>query len=284
MGEGEGVQEFGHSHAERPLDDRTPGSPWYGVDLVRIESALLAAKELVERFTPRATTAQRKSNFDPVTEADLALDSLLKERLLDVGEGWLSEETQDERRRLDLAKVWVVDPLDGTKEFVAGIPEWSVSVGLVENGVAVAGGILNPLTGFLALGASGVGCRLNGIDAVPSDTASLEQATILASRTEVDRGEWDHWAKSGLQIQPMGSVAYKLARVACGLADATWTLVPKNEWDVAAGVALVKASGGRVVSSDGSEPRFNQASSLLPGLIASGPNLFDTLKRALLAA
>jgi myo-inositol-1(or 4)-monophosphatase len=219
-----------------------------------------------------------------VTEADLALDHLLKERLLDVGEGWLSEETQDRRERLGLERVWVVDPLDGTKEFVAGIPEWCVSVGLVESGVAVAGGIFNPSAGFLALGALGAGCRLNGVGVAPSKTAILERATILASRSEIDRGEWDHWAASSIHVRPMGSVAYKLARVACGLADATWTLVPKNEWDVAAGVALVNASGGRVVSIDGTEPRFNQVSPLLPGLIASGANLFDTLMRTLLAA
>lgn len=253
-------------------------------DLVRIESALLAARNLLEGFAAGAIASTRKVNLDPVTEADLALDRLLRELLVDIGEGWLSEETRDDRSRLRQKRVWVVDPLDGTKEFVAGIPEWCVAVGLVEDGVAVAGGVLNPSAGFLALGAKGAGCSLNGIGATTSDMATLEHATILASRSEVDRGEWEQWTTSGLDVQPMGSVAYKLARVACGLADATWTLVPKNEWDVAAGVALVNASGGRVVSIDGNEPRFNQASSLLPGLIASGPKLFSTLTRTLLAA
>jgi myo-inositol-1(or 4)-monophosphatase len=253
-------------------------------DLVRIETALLAAGNLLENFSAGAIASTRKVNLDPVTAADVALDRLLRELLVDIGEGWLSEETRDDRSRLSLNRVWVVDPLDGTKEFVAGIPEWCVAVGLVEDGVAVAGGILNPSAGFLALGAEGAGCSLNGIRAATSDTATLEHATILASRSEVDRGEWEYWIKSGFQVRPMGSVAYKLARVACGLADATWTLVPKNEWDVAAGVALVRASGGRVASIDGRELLFNQASSLLPGLIASGPNLFDTLSRTLLVA
>ena len=253
-------------------------------DLVRIEAALVAARKLLKGFAAGAIASTRKDNLDPVTEADVALDRLLRELLVDVGEGWLSEETRDDRSRLHLNRVWVVDPVDGTKEFVAGIPEWCVSVGLVENGIAVAGGVLNPAAGFLALGALGAGCRLNGIGVATSNTGSLERATILASRSEVDRGEWEQWINSGFRVRPMGSVAYKLARVACGLADATWTLVPKNEWDVAAGVALVNASGGRVVSIDGSEPRFNQKSSLLPGLIASGPKLFATLTRTLLAA
>ena len=255
------------------------------VDLGRIERALLAAGDLLQGFTAGAIASRQKSNRDPVTEADLALDRCLKEQLLEEGEGWLSEETRDDSSRIHRDRVWVVDPLDGTKEFLAGIPEWCVSVGLVEDGIAVAGGVLNPSTDFFALGALGLGCTLNGQAVVMSTAAkSLDQATVLASRSEIDRGEWDHWAESGLRVQPMGSVAYKLARVACGFADATWTLVPKNEWDVAAGVALVLASGGRVVSLDGNVPRFNQASSLMPGLIASSTGLFGTLTRTLLAA
>lgn len=252
-------------------------------DLARIHDALLTAGELLRSFTPGSISSRRKSNRDLVTDADLAVDLLLKERLLEHNEGWLSEETRDDTNRLHLDRVWVVDPLDGTKEFVAGIPEWCVSVGLVEDGIAVAGGVFNPSAGFLALGALTTGCTLNGQEVERArSAASLEDATVLASRSEINRGEWDHWAESGLRLRPMGSVAYKLARVACGLADATWTLVPKNEWDVAAGVALVHASGGRVVSLDGKVPRFNQASSLMPGLIASSPDLFDTLTRTLL--
>ncbi len=240
-------------------------------DLERIGQALDAADQILKGFESGRIAASHKLNHDPVTEADLACDRALREVLLESDEGWLSEETVDDHDRLNKRRVWVVDPLDGTKEFVAGIPEWCVSVGLVEDGVAVAGGILNPAVGFVALGAEGMGCTLNGAVVGQASTTGLDQATVLASRTEVDRGQWHHWGRAPFAVQAMGSVAYKMARVACGLADATWTLVPKHEWDVAAGTALVMAAGGLVSLTDHQPPRFNQPSAWLPGLIAVGP-------------
>jgi myo-inositol-1(or 4)-monophosphatase len=245
-------------------------------DLERIGRALAAAGRVLEGFQSGRIAASRKLNQDPVTEADLAVDRVLREALVEPGEGWLSEETADDPDRLNRARVWVVDPLDGTKEFVEGIPEWCVSVGLVEDGVVVAGGILNPAAGFLALGAHGLGCTLNGLPVAPTSPNGLDGATILASRTEVGRGQWQHWEGAPFAVEPMGSVAYKMARVACGLADATWTLVPKHEWDVAAGTALVLAAGGMVCLPDGGAVRFNQPSAKLPGLIAVGSGLLPS--------
>jgi myo-inositol-1(or 4)-monophosphatase len=244
-------------------------------DLARIEDALRVAAEILRGFEPGRVAFGHKDNRDPVTLADLEVDQALREELLNGREGWLSEETSDSPDRLTARRVWVVDPLDGTREFVDGIPEWCVSVGLVEDGVAVAGGILNPAADFLAVGAVGFGCRLNGMPVQASRISTLAGALVLASRTEVARGEWSHWGEPGFQIQPMGSVAYKLARVACGLADATWTLVPKHEWDVAAGVALVTAAGGWAATLDGGSPRFNQSEPRFLGLIAAGPNLVE---------
>jgi myo-inositol-1(or 4)-monophosphatase len=117
-----------------------------------------------------------------------------------------------------------------------------------------------------------------------SNARDLNQATVLASRSEVGRGEWRRWDAGEVVVVAMGSVAYKLARVACGLADATWTLVPKHEWDVAAGVALVRASGGWAVTLNGEEPRFNQPRPWLSGLIATGPGLAGRLDHESLSA
>ena len=253
-------------------------------DLARIEQALKVAGSVLSGFRSGHVAAAAKSNSDPVTEADLAVDRALRAELVKPGEAWLSEETADDRTRLEAARVWVVDPLDGTKEFVEGLPEWCVSVALVEEGEAVAGGILNPAAGFLAVGAVGLGCYLNGGRVAVSGVKALEKATVLASRTEVNRGQWDHWKGTGLEVEPMGSVAYKLARVACGLADATWTLVPKNEWDVAAGVALIKAAGGWAVDLEGRPPAFNRPNPLMSGLIATGPGLAGRLNQKSLAA
>ena len=245
--------------------------------LQRIKSALESARAVFGRFTAGAINAEYKMGHDPVTEADRAVDAVLRKELLREGEGWLSEESVDDFSRLDRNLVWVVDPLDGTREFVAGIPEFCVSVAMVEDGRPVAGGICNPATDELFLGAIGHGVTLNGKPVQTSQRATLNGALVLASRSEVKRGEWKKFEGSNLKIRPMGSVAYKLALVSAGLADVTFTLVPKNEWDVAAGVALVESAGGFVVTLDGNPLQCNNRDPLLKGLIASGPNIADEL-------
>ncbi|MGC2542236.1 MAG: inositol monophosphatase family protein, partial [Candidatus Sulfotelmatobacter sp.] len=109
--------------------------------LERIRAALEASRTVFGRFTPGAIDTEYKTGQDPVTEADRALDAVLRKELLREGEGWLSEESVDDPVRLQRSQVWVVDPLDGTREFVLGIPEFCVSIGFVENGRPVAGGI-----------------------------------------------------------------------------------------------------------------------------------------------
>ena len=241
--------------------------------LQRIHAALEAAREVLNRFTPGAIETQYKVGTDPVTEADRAVDEVLKKNLLRDGEGWLSEETVDDFSRLDKQRVWVVDPLDGTREFVQGIPEFCVSIAMVENGVPVAGGICNPATNELILGSRETGVTYNGKPARPSQRKDLHGALVLASRSEVKRGEWKQFEEAEFNIRPMGSVAYKLGLVAAGLADLTFTLVPKNEWDVAAGAALVESAGGFILTLDHTPLRCNQKNPLLSGLLGGGPHL-----------
>lgn len=244
------------------------------VDIVRrIDEALDAAAEAVSGFVPGAVKADYKPGQDPVTEADRTANRVLREVLLRDGEGWLSEESADDPERLRREQVWVVDPLDGTREFVEGIPEWCISIGLVERGRAVAGGILNPATREKILGSLAGGVTYNGEPAEPSQRSTLTGALVLGSRSEAKRGEWKRFEGAPFRVRPVGSVAYKLALVAAGKADATWTLVPKNEWDVAAGTALVLAAGGFVRRLEGGPPTFNNPSPLMTGLIAGGPNL-----------
>jgi myo-inositol-1(or 4)-monophosphatase len=245
--------------------------------LQRIHEALEAARVILNGFTPGAVATQYKSGDDPVTAADHAVDAVLRKNLLRDGEGWLSEETVDDPTRLEKSRVWVVDPLDGTREFVAGIPEFCVSIAMVENGVPIAGGICNPATNETFIGSLESGVTYNGQPAKPSQRTSLHGASVLASRSETKRGEWDAFKGSELNVISMGSVAYKLARVAAGLADVTFTLTPKNEWDVAAGAALVIAAGGHVQTLENTPLRCNRRDPLLSGLIACGPSLRDEL-------
>ncbi len=246
-------------------------------DLAKIEYALGLAREKAETFTSGRIEAELKAGGDPVTAADIEINSVLQETLVEDGDGWLSEETVDDLVRLEKHRVWIVDPVDGTREFVAGIDEWCISVALAEGGKVVAAGICSPSTDQLYLGSIETGVTLNGKAASTTDRTELEGATVLASRSEVNRGQWDRFTDGPLEVIPMGSVAYKLARVSAGLADATFTLVPKNEWDIAAGTLLVEAAGGKVLEKNGDGLVFNREKTLITGLIASGTAFFDPL-------
>jgi myo-inositol-1(or 4)-monophosphatase len=252
----------------------------YADILQRIQAALDAAAVVFERFTPGAVETEYKIGHDPVTEADRAVDTVLRENLLRDGEGWLSEETADNPARLDKKRVWIVDPLDGTREFVKGLPEFCVSIGFIEDGKPVAGGIYNPATKETFLGSIDSGVLYNGKPATPSQRTSLDGAIVLASRSEVKRGEWKQFEGGPFQVKAMGSVAYKLALVSAGLADVTFTLTPKNEWDVAAGAALVLSAGGFVATLDHAPLRCNNKNPLISGLLACGPGLREELLAA----
>ncbi len=250
-------------------------------DLARIRDALAAAEEILLDLAGAGLEVRRKAGGEPVTEADRRVNQALASLLPRGDEGWLSEETTDDLSREHRRRVWVVDPLDGTKEFIAGVPEWCVSVGLVEDGRAVAGGICNPVSRQTFVGAMEAGVTLNGEPVHASERASLEGAVVVASRSEMGRGEWGRFAGAPFVVRPVGSVAYKLALVSAGLADATWTLTPKHEWDVAAGVALVRAAGGTVWGPAGESVTFNRKRPRLEGLIASGSGLASAVRNLL---
>jgi myo-inositol-1(or 4)-monophosphatase len=250
--------------------------------LERIRQALEGASAAISGFIPGAVESDHKAGGKgPVTEADRVANRMLHDALVMDGEGWLSEESADDPSRLTKRHVWVVDPLDGTREFVEGIPEWCISVALVEEGRAVAGGICNPVTNETYLGCAETGVTLNGRPVRVTERSSLAGATVLASRSEVRRGEWKPFENQAFHVQSMGSVAYKLARVAAGLADATWTLSPKNEWDIAAGIALIEAAGGVVRTLEGTPVSLNQKSTLRSGLLGCGARLMDNLQSCL---
>jgi myo-inositol-1(or 4)-monophosphatase len=222
----------------------------------------------------------KKSGGDPVTDAEREVNQLLFEVLVQDGEGWLSEESADNEERLKRSRVWLVDPLDGTKEYVSRIPEWCISIALMEDGVLVCGGIYNPQTDEMFYGSheTGVICKNSSSVSRMDGEKRVGDVLVLASRSEVARGEWKRFQNRDFRLQPMGSVAYKLALVAAEKADATWTLTPKNEWDVAAGVALLRAARGHVRTSDGFTPSFNNRNTLFPGLVGLSATGIERLR------
>lgn len=252
--------------------------------LARIRQALSVAHDVVNGFARGTFAVNDDGGRGVITQVDREVSDALRANLLRNNEGWLSEEDVDDPSRLSKQIVWVVDPLDGTREFVDGIPEWCVSVGLVVNGSAVAGGICNPATNEQFLGGLNSGVSYNGQAVRPSAKTDLDGAVVLASRQEWKRGEWVQFVGKQISVKPTGSVAYKLALVSAGLADATWTLSPKHEWDVAAGVALIRSAGARVACIRDTRLQFNQPKPLLPGLIASSSGIWDSVTRLVDAA
>jgi myo-inositol-1(or 4)-monophosphatase len=228
--------------------------------------------------TELRVVAKGEHGDSPLTEADTRANELLLKRISEAfpTDGWLSEESRDTSHRLERSRVWIVDPLDGTKEFLRQIPELTVCVALVVDGDAVVGVTYNPITDEMFAAAKGIGATLNDAPIRVSSTEALERATLLASRSETERGEWQRF-RGRFAVEPCGSVAYKLARVAAGKADATFTLSPKNEWDVCSSACVIECAGGRVSYLDGSPIRYNQPTPRLAGMVASNGSLHDQI-------
>jgi myo-inositol-1(or 4)-monophosphatase len=237
------------------------------------EVAVRAAREagaIVRRHYEQGVRVVEKGPDDPVTKADLEANASIHALIAAEfpADGWLSEETADSTERLRRRRVWVVDPLDGTKEFIQHIPEFCVCIALVEEGRPLVGVEYNPAADRLYVAVRGEGTTVNGAPARVSTTARVADAVVLASRSEDKRGEWDAF-KGRVHVRLTGSVAFKLAELSTGAGDATFTLTPKNEWDICAGTLLVEEAGGKVTDLEGEPLVFNQPSTLRPGMIAS---------------
>lgn len=237
-----------------------------------IEAAREAGVEVAARFG-QAVEVRFKGPDQPVTEADLAADRLLRSRLLGARPeyGWLSEETADSRERLGRARVWVVDPIDGTNAFVAAIPEFVISVALVEEGIPVLGVVYNPVTGEMYEAARGLGARMNGEEIrVAGAGGGGERPVLLASRWEIEAGLMAAYDERW-HVRALGSTAYRMVKVAEGSGHAFLSPARKNEWDVCGAALIVSEAGGRVSRGDGEELRFNQPEPVVRGIAAWSP-------------
>jgi myo-inositol-1(or 4)-monophosphatase len=248
-------------------------------DLSLLEAALREAGALIRELMTKPLEQQSKGAAGPVTNIDFAVDALLEERLLGARPdyGWLSEETPDDpARRLGKARTFMLDPIDGTAALISKIPQFTISVGVVEGERAFAGAIYNPMTDEMFLGAVGHGATLNGRPVRVSDRDALEGARMIGQPSRFAPKKWPTpWPK--MEIIERQSIAYRLALVAAGLGDATLLFGFKHEWDIAAGAAIVEAAGGTVSDLWGEPLKFNQEIPRAPGVAASGAALHALL-------
>jgi myo-inositol-1(or 4)-monophosphatase len=249
-----------------------------------LEVALQAAREAgaaVRRFYEIGTEHWEKSEDNPLTQADLESDRIISRHLRESfpDDGLLSEETLDDPSRVAKRRVWIVDPMDGTKEFTKKIPEFCVSIGLVEDGEPVLGVIYNPVADVAVWATKGGGTFRQGEPVHVSGCGELSEATVIASRTEISRNKFEGHRDWFKEIQPVGSIAWKLACIASGEGDLNVSMAPKNEWDVCAGDLLVREAGGVYVDFDGATRTYNQADPLIEAFMAAGPvNLVDQFR------
>jgi myo-inositol-1(or 4)-monophosphatase len=261
----------------------TPRKKGFAEEMEReLEIAIKAARAggaVVRKYYKGEYEVHEKAPDNPLTGADTEADEAIKRIILEnfPNDGWLSEETRDSAERLGKSRVWIVDPLDGTKEFTQHIPEFCVCVALAVDGVVQVGVSYNPAEEKLFAARRGAGTTLNGKPVTCTGKSALAEAVVLASRSEDKRGEWDAY-KPLMKVKLTGSVAYKFALIAAGEADATFSLTPKNEWDICAGTLLVEEAGGVVTDRYGRPLTFNNAKTLLPGLIAAGPALYGPVR------
>jgi myo-inositol-1(or 4)-monophosphatase len=219
-----------------------------------------------------------KKDRSPVTTADLEVNQILREMQEThfPGDGWLSEESPDDESRLSKARVWIVDPIDGTKAFVNKLPEYCISVALAEAGTPVLAVLFNPSTDEMFTAMPGKGLRLNGALLTPAAPRS-ERPHVMVSPWEHRGGRWAD-LDGGVQCRPMLSIAHALAHVAAGRVQATLTIEPENEWDLAAGVLLVQESGGTIADAEGRPFAFNQPTPRFRGVIAVAATAGDDLR------
>ncbi|MBI2339796.1 MAG: 3'(2'),5'-bisphosphate nucleotidase CysQ [Deltaproteobacteria bacterium] len=244
---------------------------------VAIEAAKKAG-QVIAGYFGRQYTVTQKGQDQPVTDADREANRVIHETILSEfpDDGWLSEETKDDAIRLKKKRVWIVDPLDGTKEFIAKIQEFAVSIALVIEGAPVVGVLNNPMTGELYTGRRGEGAYLNRRRLRVSSTKELAGAVLLASRSEIGRGEW-HKYTGKFMIRVSGGMACKMALVAGGEADGSFSLQPKNEWDFAAGVLLIEEAGGIVTDVAGQPFAFNKQNPRSPNIVHGNPFIHKKL-------
>lgn len=244
----------------------------YHDELELTQEAVKEAGELILNYYEGDYHVEQKSVNNPVTTADYKADKLLKERLTEAFPeyGWLSEESRDKPERLEKEVVWVVDPLDGTKEFIYGVPEFVVSVGLVRKGVPVLGVLYNPVKGEMYAASKGTGAYLNGDRITVSTTEALADATLLVSRTESKNGHVDKFADYIRAFKPTGSVAYKLCLAAAARGDVFVSVYSKNEWDVCAGHLVVQEAGGTMSDIYGDGITYNRKDTKIQDGIIAG--------------
>ncbi len=250
-----------------------------------LEAAARAAGEIaLARVGNPGEVREKAGGIGPVSEADLAVDRMLRARLIGArpAYGWLSEESDDDPSRIEAERVFIIDPIDGTKAFLAGQDAWAIALALAEAGRVTAGVVHLPALGKTYTAAEGQGARLNGAPIAASRREALEGAEVLANGNQLAPALWPGGVPAvSRHFRP--SLAYRLCLVAEGCFDASFTFRDTWEWDLAAGDLIAREAGAVVTTREGQAPVYNRPHPVLPGMFAAGPALHAGLMQRLRA-
>ena len=229
-----------------------------------------------------AKTWHKPDGAGPVTEADLAVNEMLERSLRSARPdyGWLSEESRDDGNRLQDERVFIIDPIDGTRSFTEGSNTWAHALAIADRGEVVAAVVYLPRRNMLYTAAKGQGATLNGEPLSTSKQADLRAATVLAARPVMDAIQWKSKPPE-FQRHYRPSLAYRTALVAQGRFDVMMTLRPTWEWDVAAGDLILREAGARTSDRNGKPLVFNNPDPRLDGIVAGTPALHQQICAAL---
>lgn len=209
-----------------------------------------------------------KGHNSPVSEADMAVDELLREKLSRPDIGWLSEESHDDRSRLEGQALYIADPIDGTRAYLAGLPDWSICAALVLDGRPIVAGVYVPVDDQLFLAAAGHGTSCNGEPVRVRDGGTLAGAAVAGPASYLQTLA-EH---ADIVRQPkIHSLALRLTRVAENRIDAAMASVNAHDWDLAAADLLVHEAGGEMTTLSGEKLVYNLHDPVHGAVVAAGP-------------
>lgn len=244
-------------------------------DLALIRAAAREAGELARDIRRQGLEVEYKADDNtPVTNADLAADALLTSRLRGARPdyGWLSEETADDPERLTRRRVFVVDPIDGTRAFLRDQPWWSVSIAIVEDGRAVAGVVFAPALDELYAATAGGGATRNGRTIRTGTASALEDCRMVGDPVVFGHPSWPiPWP--AMRVEPRSSTAWRMCAVAADDFDAAVAPVRKSDWDVAAGDLIAREAGCFVGDHLGEPFVYNRPRPSQTSLVCAAPAL-----------
>lgn len=252
-------------------------------DLALLEDAARASGEIAKSFFQSSPeTWDKGGNDGPVTEADLAIDKMLRAELVGnrTDYGWLSEESEDDEARLACEHVFIVDPIDGTRAFIAGEKTFAHSLAIARNGAVVAAAVYLPVMDLMYLADLEHETTLNGDAINVGANAQIDGATVLASKQNLEPKYWDGDVPP-IKRKFRPSLAYRLSLVAQGRFDAMMTIRPCWEWDIAAGDLIVRQAGGRTSDCLNGALTFNAAHPKTKGCLAANAQLHAALQSRL---